>query len=73
MPRRRRPKSARRARIDFVCGRYSVNDDELQVLLLEAVQDVLRAKQCSTWGEYAKVCGVSWARMLEDWGEEISR
>jgi hypothetical protein len=58
--------------VEFVYGRYSISDQTLEVLLLSAVLEVLVAKACTTWGQYAAVCDRSWESMLEDWGGEIS-
>jgi hypothetical protein len=67
-----RHKSARTAKtLNFVYGRISTADDRLHVAFRPGLERGLAARGATTWGEYARACGMSWKDMLDGWGSEI--
>ena len=52
--------------IELIYGRLSVHDQDLEVMSLPAVLQVLEAKACTTWGEYATVCDFDLAPATKD-------
>jgi hypothetical protein len=46
-------------------------DEELVIVTRHAAEKVSKAYTCRTWGEYADLCGQSWAGLLEDYGGEV--
>jgi hypothetical protein len=49
----------------------SLNTGQFSIMTRVAVEALEAAFQCRTWGEYADLCGISWAQMIDDWGDEI--
>lgn len=54
--------------IEFV---YYATPEGFAIATRDAVDELLAAKQCKTWGEYADLCEMSWEEMLEGYEGEI--
>jgi hypothetical protein len=54
--------------IEFV---YYATQEGFDIATRDAVENILAAKQCKTWGVYATLCEMSWEEMLEGYEGEI--
>lgn len=52
-------------------GELYATDEDLVIVTRHAAEKISAAYTCRTWGEYADLCGQSWAGLLEDYGGEV--
>ncbi len=49
----------------------SPNTSQFSIMTRRVVEVLEAAFRCRTWGEYADLCGISWEKMIDDWGDDI--
>ena len=52
--------------MEFVYG-WDPHSKKFELMTQQGVDSLNAIRQCKTWGEWAEVCGLSWAEMVEDY------